>query len=158
MRPAFRALRLLRQLVRDALPFPRVSSSLSRQTALGCSYISSILKMHCPPQFMPPPCPPPKCVCVGVCLCVPSPSPPPKCVSRVRFMDCSPPSFSVHGISQAGINIGASCPFSPSSPVSATFQVDALLLSHLGGPSNIHFNKSERMHLTVGGILVWSFS
>ena len=146
MRPAFRALWLLRQLVRDDLPFPRVSSSLSRQTALGCSYISSILKMHCPPQFIPPPCPPPKFVCVCVC------------VSLVQFMYCSPPSYYVHGISQAGINTGASCPFSPSSPVSSTLQVDALLLSHGGGPSNIHFNKSERMHLTVGGILVWSFS
>ena len=74
MRPetAFRALGLLRQLVSDGPPFPGVSSSLRRQhhqaAPPGCSYISSILKMHSPPRLMPPLCPPARCVCVCACV------------------------------------------------------------------------------------------
>ena len=83
MRPktAFRALGLLRQLVRDGPPFPGVSRSLRRQAAPpGCSYISSILKMHSPPRLMPPPCPPTKCVCVRACVHHLPAQPPSVCV------------------------------------------------------------------------------
>ena len=63
-------------------------------------------------------------------------------LSHVRLcnpMDCSPPGFSIHGISQARILEWDAISFSrrssqPKEPASPAWQADLLPLSHLGSP------------------------
>ena len=63
------------------------------------------------------------------------------CLALRDPMDCSPPGFSIHGISQARTLDWLAIPspkdlpdlgIKPASPVSPTLQADSLPLSHLG--------------------------
>ena len=84
---------------------------------------------------------------------------PPACsLSRVQLfvtlLDCSPPGFCVHGISQAGILEWVAIPppgdlpdpgFEPTSPGTPSLQADSLPLRHQGNPVVYykHLNKSS---------------
>ena len=61
------------------------------------------------------------------------------CLTLWNTMDCSPPSSSVHGISQVRILEWATVP-SSRDPASPTLQADSLLLSHWSSPQAYTFN------------------